>query len=465
MKDIIVIGGGPGGYVAAIRAAQLGADVAVIEMDSFGGTCLNRGCIPTKTLYRTAEIMNTLKKIEGFGIEVENYNLNVDKVHERKNSIIKQLVDGVEKLLKGNNIEIIKGKAFLKEKNTVLVETKDDEVSLEGKNIIIATGSNAEMPDIKGIENKNIITSDDILEFDRIPKHLVISGGGVVGMEFANIFKAMGSEVTVMVARDSILYDIDREISKRYTAMAKRSGINILTSTKILEFYEDDNDENKVTIKYEGKKGEAKLNADMVLIAKGRKGNFTGMNLEELGINHDKNKIIVDDNYKTNIDGIYAIGDVNGICLLAHAASHQGIGVVEHIMENKECHKSLIPNCIFTFPEIATVGMTEEEIKEKGIDYIKNKFLFGANGKALALGEGEGFVKVICEKESKKILGIHIMGPHASDLIHEGVLAVEKDMIVNDFKEVVHAHPTLGETFYEAMMGLNKEAIHSINKK
>lgn len=462
MKDIIVIGGGPGGYVAAIRAAHLGADVAVVEMDSFGGTCLNRGCIPTKTLYRTAEIMNILKHIEDFGIETEDYSVNVEKVQTRKNNVIKTLVGGVEQLLKGNGVEIVKGKASLKDKNTVLVETSDGQVVLEGKNIIIATGSDAEMPTIKGIENKNIIISDDILEFDRIPKHLVVSGGGVVGMEFANIFKAMGSEVTVIVARDSILYDIDREISKRYTAMAKKSGINILTSTKILEFTGDD---VNVTIKCEGKKGEFELNSDMVLMAKGRKGNFTGMNLEALGIEHDKKKIIVDDNYKTNIEGIYAIGDVNGICLLAHAASHQGIEAVENIMENKQCHKSVIPNCIFTFPEIATVGMTEEEIKGKGIEYIKNKFLFGANGKALALGEGEGFVKVICEKESKKILGIHIMGPHASDLIHEGVVAIEKGMTVIDFKEIVHAHPTLGEAFHEAIMGLNKEAIHSINKK
>lgn len=251
MKDIIVIGGGPCGYVAAIRAAHLGADVAVVEMDSFGGTCLNRGCIPTKTLYRTAEIMNILKHIEDFGIDAENYNVNVEKVQERKNNVIKELVGGVEKLLKGNGVEIIKGKAFLKDKNTVLVETKDGQVTLEGKNIIIATGSNAEMLAIKGIENKNIIISDDILEFDRIPKHLVVSGGGVVGMEFANIFKAMGSEVTVIVARDSILYDIDREISKRYKVIAKKSGINILTSTKILEFAEDD---NNVIIKCEGKK-------------------------------------------------------------------------------------------------------------------------------------------------------------------------------------------------------------------
>lgn len=373
MKDIIVIGGGPGGYVAAIRAAHLGADVAVVEMDSFGGTCLNRGCIPTKTLYRTAEIMNILKHIEDFGIDAENYNVNIERLQERKNNVIKELVGGVEKLLKGNGVEIIRGKAFLKDKNTVLVETKDGQVTLEGKNIIIATGSKAEMPAIKGIENKNIIVSDDILEFDRIPKDLVVSGGGVVGMEFANIFKAMGSEVTVIVARDSILYDIDREISKRYKVIAKKSGINILTSTKILEFAEDD---NNVIIKCEGKKGELELNCDMVLMAKGRRGNFTGMNLEELGIEHDKKKIIVDDNYKTNIDGIYAIGDVNGICLLAHAASHQGIGAVEHIMKNKECHKSVIPNCIFTFPEIATVGMTEEEIKAKGIDYIKiNSYL------------------------------------------------------------------------------------------
>ncbi|WP_040330019.1 dihydrolipoyl dehydrogenase [Clostridium ihumii] len=461
MKDIIVIGGGPGGYVAAIRGAQLGMDVAVVEMDSFGGTCLNRGCIPTKTLYRSAEIMKTLKHIDDFGIEVNDYKLNVEKVQERKANVVNTLVGGVEQLLKGNKVEIVKGKAFLQDKNTVKVETKDGEVILEGKNIIIATGSKPEMPNIKGIENEKIITSDEILEFKSIPKELVVVGGGVIGMEFASIFNAMGSNVTVIVARDSILYDVDRELTKRYTAMAKKSGISIKTSTRINEFIDAG---NEVIIKCEDKKGDVDFKANEVLIAKGRYGNFDGMNLEKIGIEHDRKRIKVDKNYKTNVEGIYAIGDVNGISLLAHAASHQGVEAVEYICKNKQCHESIIPGCIFTFPEIATVGMTEEVIKENNIPYVKNKFLFGANGKALALGEGEGFVKAICNSENHKLLGIHIMGPHASDLIHEGVVAIEKGMTVDDFKEVVHAHPTLGEAFHEAIMGLNKEAIHSITK-
>ena len=460
MKDIIVIGGGPGGYVAAIRAAQLGAKTVVIENDSFGGTCLNRGCIPTKTLYRTAELLNNLKHINEFGIDVSQYSLNVEKVQERKSNIIKTLVTGVETLLKGNGVEIVRGTGYLQDKNTVKVVTSEGEQIIEGKNIIIATGSQAEIPNIEGIDNKNVITSDDILEFKKVPKKLAILGGGVIGMEFASIFNAMGSEVTVIVARDSILYDVDREISKRYTVMAKKSGIKIQTLTSVKKITGED----EITLLCDSKNKEIEIKTNMVLVAKGRKANFQGLDLEKLGIEYDKKKIKVDKSYETSLKGVYAIGDVNGICLLAHAASHQGVQAVEHILLNRECEKLVVPECIFTFPEIASAGITEEEAKKLEIPYIKNKFLFGANGKALALGEGEGFVKAICNKEDNTILGIHIMGPHASDLIHEGVLAISKNMKVSDFKDVIHAHPTLGEAFYEAVLGLNKEAIHSINK-
>lgn len=459
MKDIIVLGGGPGGYVAAIRAAQLGASVAVVERDSFGGTCLNRGCIPTKTIYRTAEILNILKHIDNFGISVKDYGIDVSKVQERKREIISSLVGGIEKLLKGNGVEVIRGNGTIVDKNTIKIDTKDGEVTLEGKNIIIATGSKSEIPNIKGIDNKKVVTSDEILEFTEIPKRLVVLGGGVIGMEFASIFNSMGSKVTVIVARDSILYDVDREISKRYTAMAKKSGIEILTLTSVKEI------EGEETIKVicEGKKGEAFVEADLVLAAKGRRASYDGVDIETLGIELNRKSIKVDENYETSTKGIYAIGDVNGISLLAHAASHQGVEAVEHIILGKQCHKSVIPSCIFTFPEIAVVGLTEEEAKEKGIAYKKNKFLFGANGKALALGEGEGFVKAISD-ENNKLIGIHIMGPHASDLILEATIAVEKSMTVSDLKEVVHSHPTLGEALHEAILGLNKEAIHSINK-
>lgn len=460
MRDIIVIGGGPGGYVAAIRAAQLGAKVCLIEKESLGGTCLNYGCIPTKTIYRTAELFNNLSHIEDFGIKAYNPEIDVYKIQERKGNIIKTLVTGIESLLKGNNVELIRGKATLIDKNTAIVCTQDGEITIEAKNIIIATGSQAEIPSIEGVYNsKNIITSTELLDFSHIPKSLVVIGGGVIGMEFASIFNAMGSKVTVIVARNSILYDIDKDISKRYSAMAKKSGIEILTSTKVMSF----RDEEEVIIKCQGKKGEFEVKGEQVLLAKGRKPNYEGINVERLGIDMYKKGIVVDDNYETSLKGVYAIGDVNGISLLAHAASHQGVETVEHILLNKTCHKAVIPSCIFTFPEIAVVGITEEEAKDKGISYKKNKFLFGANGKALALGEGEGLAKVISD-ENNVILGVHILGPHASDLILEGTIMVEKKMTVSELKEVVHSHPTLGEALHEAILGLNKEAIHSINK-
>lgn len=459
MKDIIVIGGGPGGYVAAIRAAQLGANVSVVERDSFGGTCLNRGCIPTKAIYRTAELFNTLKHISDFGINVKEFSIDVDTIQNRKSNIINTLVSGIEALLKGNGVEVIRGEATLIDKNTVNVKCENEKIILKGKNIIIATGSQSEIPEIQGKEHKNVITSDELLDFKSIPETLVVIGGGVIGMEFATIFNAMGSKVKVIVARDSILYDVDRELTKRFTAMAKKSGIEILTSTKVKSF----DGEDKVLIQCEGKKGEVSIEADLVLLAKGRKALLKGIDTEKIGIETYKKGIKVDKNYETSVKDLYAIGDVNGISLLAHAASHQGVQVVEHILLNKPCDDLVIPSCIFTFPEIATVGITEEEAKAKNISYKKNKFMFGANGKALALGEGEGFVKVISD-ENNKLIGIHIMGPHASDLILEGTLAVEKNMTVKDIKEVVHSHPTLGEALYEAILGINKEAIHSINK-
>lgn len=460
MKDIIIIGGGPGGYVAAIRAAELGAKVCLIEKNNLGGTCLNYGCIPTKTIYRTAELLNNLSHMEQFGITVSNYEIDVQKIQERKRSIIKTLVTGVESLLKGNNIEVIKGEASLINKNTIIVGTKDEEIKLEAKTIIIATGSLSEIPSITGVDNKKIITSTELLDFDHIPASLVVVGGGVIGMEFASIFNAMGSKVTVIVARDSILHDIDKDISKRYVAMAKKAGIEIFTQTKVMSF----SGEEEIIIECQGKKGEFEVKGDLVLLAKGRKPNYQGINVEKLGIEVYKKGIKVDDNYETSIKGVYAIGDVNGIALLAHAASHQGVLAVEHILLNKTCHKSVIPSCIFTFPEIAVVGITEEEAEEKGIIYKKNKFLFSANGKALALGEGEGLVKVISD-ENNMILGVHILGPHASDLILEGTIMVEKEMKVSEIKEIVHSHPTIGEALYEAVLGLNGEALHSLNKK
>lgn len=456
-KDIIVIGGGPGGYVAAIRAAQLGAKVCVIEKDRLGGTCLNRGCIPTKALYRSAELLNTLKDIDTFGINVDNYSINVKQVQARKQGVIDQLVGGIEQLLKANKIEVINGTASLKDKNTVSVINADGStVDLTANSIIIASGSKPVIPPIPGADLEGIYTSEDILNFDSIPKSLAVIGGGVIGMELACIFNAMDSKVSVIEFLPSILAQVDSDISKRLTVSMKKKGIDINTSTKVTRI---EKNENSFIVTCEGKNGEVKIEAEKLLISTGRLPVVGGLGLEDVGINFDRKGITVDSNYETNISGIYAIGDVIGQIMLAHTASHQGMTVAEKIMglENHSTN-SIVPNCIFIFPEVAGAGITEDEAKLKGIPYNVSKFMFGANGKALALGEGEGFVKVI--SSNNIVIGTHIMGPHASDLIHEGALAVSKGLCLEDIKNTVHAHPTLSEAFFEAAMGLLGEAIH-----
>jgi dihydrolipoamide dehydrogenase len=460
-KDIIVLGGGPGGYVAAIRAAQLGANVCLVEKDRVGGTCLNRGCIPTKALWRNAEILNTLKHIKEFGIEVEGYSINVEEVQSRKQKIVDQLVGGIEQLLKANKVEVLDGTASLKDKNTVTVALADGSTrEITAKNIIIATGSKTALPPIEGADLEGVLTSDDLLNFREIPKRLAIIGGGVIATEFAGIFAAMGSAVT-LVNRSQILKRVDSDIVKRFSASVKKKGIEIISECSSMKIEKRD---NLFYIVYENKKGKAEVEADALLVATGRDPVVEGLNLEALGIEFSKKGIKVDSHYQTNIEGIYAIGDVNGKIMLAHAASHQGIYVAERIMGIEGSNHGPVPDCIFVFPEIASVGLTEDEAKEKGLNYTVSKFMFGANGKALSLGEGEGFVKVIANGQ-EEIIGVHIMGPHASDLIHEGTLAISAKLKIDDIKNTIHAHPTLAEAFHEAVCGLKGEAIHMVQPR
>lgn len=460
-KDIIVIGGGPGGYVAAIRAAHLGAKVCIIERDRVGGTCLNRGCIPTKALWRNAEILNTLKNIKEFGIEIDGYSINVLEVQNRKQKIVDQLVSGTLKLLDANKVEVINGTASLKDKNTVVLTLSDgSSKELSAKNIIIATGSKTTVPPIEGANLEGILTSDEILNFKEIPKRLTVIGGGVIAMEFAGIFAAMGSAVTV-INRSAILKRVDSDIVKRFSVAAKKKGIDIITDCKM------DKIEKRNGLFYllgENKKGEFEIESEALLVATGRDPVLEGINLDGLDIEFSKKGIKVDSNYETNIKGIYAVGDVNGKVMLAHAASHQGITVAERIMGIESDSHSPVPDCIFVFPEISSVGITEDEAKEQGIIYNASKFMFGANGKALSLGEGEGFVKVL-SNEQEEIIGVHIMGPHASDLIHEGTLAISAKLKIDDIKNTIHAHPTLSEAFHEAVCGLKGEAIHMVQPR
>lgn len=464
-KDIIVIGGGPGGYVAAIRGAQLGAKVCLIEKDRLGGTCLNRGCIPTKALYRNAEVINTLKKSEEFGININGFTIDVDKIQNRKNSIIDNLAGGIEQLLKANGVEVINGTAAFKDKNTLSISLISGEIiELTSNNIIIATGSTPSSLNIPGANLDGIYTSEDILNFESIPKSLAVIGGGVVGMELACIMNSLGTEVTVIEYLPSILAQVDSDITKRLAASLKRKGINIKTSSKVSKI---EKNISGFIVTASDKKGDFTIESEKVLMAAGRTPNLYNLNLETIGIEFSNNGINVDSSFETNIAGIYAIGDVNGKIMLAHAASYQGILAAEKALGlGTNSQVAVVPSCIFVFPEIASAGITEDEAKKKGIPYKASKFMFGANGKALTLGEGDGFVKVISTAETfsnpldERIIGIHIMGPHASDLIHEGTLAITKNLTIRDIKDTIHAHPTLSEAFSEAVLGLAGEAIH-----
>lgn len=462
-RDLVIIGGGPGGYEAAIRAAQLGAKVTLIENDKLGGTCLNRGCIPTKALYKNAEAVNSLKNMNEFGISLGEYTFDMLKAQERKNEVVKKLVTGIEQLLKGNVIEVIKGKASFKGSKLLEVVTEEGTEEITAKNIIIATGSSSSSVPVPGIDLPNVITSDEILDFESVPKNLAILGGGVVGVEFAGIYASLGAQVTIIEFLPKILYRLDDELSKKLSVYLKKQGIKVITGSALKEVQKTDEGLKLIA---GNDKGTTEVTCDYLLSAAGRKPNMDGLNLEAAGIEHDRKGINVDGNYKTSAEGVYAVGDVIGGTMLAHIASEEGKVCVENIYgHNSKVNYNAVPSCVFTFPEAASVGMTEDEAKEAGIEYIVGKSMFGANGKALSMGEGEGFVKVMAEKESHKLIGVHIMGPHASDIVHDGSLAIQNKLTIENIKESVFAHPTLSEVFYEAVCGCIGEAIHTMPKK
>lgn len=460
-KNIAIIGAGPGGYEAAIRGAQLGANIYLIENNKVGGTCLNRGCIPTKTYFRNAEIMNSLKRADEFGIEVEGYRLSGKALQDRKNKVVDTLVSGIEKLISSyKNIEFIPGTASIKDKNTISIELlSGGNREVEVDNIIIATGSKPQMTETKGVDLEGVITSDDLLELEEIPESMIVIGGGVIGLEFASIYQELGTKVTLLASR--ILKDIDKEITRRLPMFFRKQGMETYVDIRAKEIVKD-GDKLKVIAKYKNKEEEVEVIGDYVLIASGRGPVVEGLNLDNIGISYDGKGIKVNDDFETTVEGIYAIGDVNSKGIqLAHVASNQGIHVVEELMGiQPDINLDVYPNCVFTLPEVAFVGLTEDEIKEKGIEYKASKFLFSANGKALSLGETDGFIKVFSSKEDNKILGVTILGPHANDLIHEGALAIANKLDVESINRTIHAHPTLSEAFMEAVHGLDNKAIH-----
>lgn len=462
-RELVIIGGGPGGYEAAIRAAQLGANVTLIEEDRLGGTCLNRGCIPTKALYKNAEVVNSLKNMNEFGVEFNGYNLDMSKVQSRKNEVVNKLVSGIEQLLKGNSIEVIKGRATFIGSKTIQVENSGDMHEITCGKIIIATGSSTASVPVPGMDLPGVITSDELLDLSDIPDCLAVLGGGVVGVELAGIFASLGAQVTIIEFLPKILYRLDDELSKKLSVYLKKQGIKIITGSALKEVHAE---ENGLKLTVGNDKGDTEILCDYLLSSAGRKPNLEGLNLSAAGIDYDKKGIKVDGKYKTNIDGVYAIGDVIGGVMLAHVAAEEGKVCVENIYgHSSKLNYNAIPSCVFTFPEASSVGMTEDEAKENNIEFIVGKSMFGANGKALTMNEGEGFIKVLAEKDSHKIIGVHMMGPHASDIIQEGSLAIQNELTVESIKESIFAHPTLSEVFYEAVCGCIGEAIHTMPKK
>ncbi|KPI49030.1 pyridine nucleotide-disulfide oxidoreductase [Clostridioides difficile] len=457
--DLIVIGGGPGGYVAAIRGAQLGLNVVIVEKNELGGTCLNTGCIPTKTLFKDAQVLNYFNHAEEYGIKVDKYGLDLEKVQKRKKKIIKTLTSGVKGLLKANKVIIEKGEAKLISKDSVEIKLYDGSKKIiKGKNILIASGSKSSKPPIKGADLEGVVTSKEALEMTTLPKKIVIVGGGVIGIEFAGILNEFGSDVTIVEFLDSIIPMADKEVSSSLTRLLNKRGIKIVVSSKVEEIYKTD-EELIVEI---SKNGETtKLDCNNVLISTGRELDIEGLNLEGLGIRYDKKGIKVDENYCTSIPGIYAIGDVIGGVMLAHVASEEGKVAVERIVgEKTSVDYNLVPNSIFTFPEVSTVGLSEEEVKDKRLDYVVSKFQFSGNGKALTMNDSEGMVKIIASKDKTTIYGVHIIGPNASDLIHEAVVAMKAMLTVEEVASIMHGHPTLSEAFLEASMGILDKAIH-----
>jgi dihydrolipoamide dehydrogenase len=445
--DLAVLGGGPGGYVAAIRAAKLGIKTTVIEKENLGGVCLNWGCIPTKALYHVAQTIDEIKKADIFGINISGWSLDFKKAMDRKNNVIAAQRQGLAFHFKKNNIETIMGSGKLISSNKILVtQVSGQEVEVNAKNIIIATGSHAANVPPFNLEDEGVVDNIGILSLNSIPESLLIVGGGVIGSEFANIFRTFGSNVTIVEMLPRILSTEDTEVSKVIAKAFGKKGINILTNS-VIEEVKKDNGKFFCRIK-----GGEEIIADKVLISVGRKPNSEGIGLEEIRISTDERGFIKTDSHlRTNIPNIYAIGDVNGGLQLAHVASDEGKIAAENIAgKNKTMDYRVIPWAVFTSPEIGTVGLNEEQARNKGINVCSGLFPFSNSGKAFITGETEGFVKVVTDKDSGEILGAQMVGPRCSDLIHEVAVAMKGEMVIDTLAETVHSHPTLSEAVMEA---------------
>ena len=460
--DVVIIGGGPGGYVAAVRASQLGLKTAVVEKAKLGGTCLHAGCIPTKALLRSAEIYTNTKNAEEFGVIAPEVGLDFSKVQARKEEMTDRLFKGVEHLMKKGNIDVYDGYGSLLKADDVSVKLNDgEEVLLNAKNVIIATGSRPRtLPGLEA-DGQYVMTSDEALQMKEIPESIIIVGGGVIGMEWASILSDFGSKVTVLEYADRILPTEDKEVSKEMQRLMKKKGIKIVTSAKVLPETIEKGD--GVSIKAELKGKETSYSADKVLVSVGRQPLVEGIGLENTAVELNRGFIQTNEYYLTNEPNVYAIGDVIGGLQLAHVASHEGLIAVEHIAGKNPTplDPNLVSKCVYTSPEVASVGLTEDQAIEKGYEVKIGKFPFRAIGKALVLGESDGFVKFVADAKTNKLIGAHMVGPSVTDMITEAALAQVLEATSMDVAHMIHPHPSLNEAIGEAALAVEGIALHA----
>ncbi|ARV12360.1 dihydrolipoyl dehydrogenase [Gilvibacter sp. SZ-19] len=462
--DITIIGSGPGGYVCAIRAAQLGFKVAIIERYStLGGTCLNVGCIPSKAWLEASEHYHKLKhQFEDFGIDVKEANVDIAKMNQRVQDVVGEIINGVAYLMKKNKVTVYEGHGTIKNKNTIEIKGEDETQTIETDKMVIATGSKpASLPNIE-IDKKRIISSTEALVLKEIPKHLMVVGGGVIGVEIGSVFARLGSKVSIVEYFDGLIYTMDKSVGHQLYRSLRKQDIEFYLEHKVTKAVAAD---DKVTLKAQNRKDdkEMQLEGDFCLMAIGRKPYTNNLGLENLEVEtNEKGQIKVDDNLETNVKGVYAIGDVVRGAMLAHKASEEGVFVAERIAGQKpHINYPLIPNIVYTQPEVAGVGLTEEEIKDAGRAIKTGSFPFKANARAKISMDTDGFIKVIADKETDEILGVHMIGPRIADSYTEAVVAMEFRAAAEDIARMSHGHPTFSETFKEACLAATEDrALH-----
>ena len=459
----VVIGGGPGGYVCAIRLAQLGLKTACIESrGTLGGTCLNVGCIPSKSLLNLSEEFHKVKNLSSKGIEVGDVKLDLQKMMKNKDKAVTVLTKGVEFLLKKNKVSYFKGTGSFKSKNEILIkDEKGSENVIQSEKTIIATGSvPVSLPGID-IDEKIIVSSTGALKLEKVPSKMVVVGGGYIGLEMGSVWSRLGAEVHVVEFLDHITPGMDKEISNEFMKILKKQGMQFHMQNKVESINKSNSGATVITTDKDGNKNE--FDCEVVLISVGRKPNTQGLNLESVGVElDDRKRVKVDHTYKTNVQDIYAIGDVIAGPMLAHKAEDEGIAVAENIVgQSGHVNYDTIPGVVYTTPEVASIGKTEEQLKELNIEYKIGKFSFMANSRAKAIDDAEGFVKILADKNTDKVLGAHIIGPHAGELIAEIGVAMEFGASSEDIARTCHAHPTFSEAVKEAALSVDKRAIHS----